>query len=202
MSYFKEAFNHTSVNEGGWVNDPLDNGGETYKGISRNHHSDWDGWTMIDEIKNTFTHLNKPELVKQLNIILNSNIKLQEMVESFYWKFYFSPFNGDMMPKRLAMEMYDTSVNLGVSKAVMFLQSTLNILSGDNYTEIVVDGKYGVITDTTLYKCLSKEKEENLVKCIDIQQGMHYINIVQSNPTQKRFIRGWLERVFNKFNLK
>jgi lysozyme family protein len=35
--------------EGGYVNHPNDLGGETYKGIARNAHPNWEGWKFIDQ---------------------------------------------------------------------------------------------------------------------------------------------------------
>ena len=34
--------------EGGYVFDPDDSGGETYKGVARKFHSKWEGWSKID----------------------------------------------------------------------------------------------------------------------------------------------------------
>lgn len=41
MAEFNIAFQKTLTHEGGYVNDPEDSGGETYKGISRNNHKNW-----------------------------------------------------------------------------------------------------------------------------------------------------------------
>ena len=41
MAEFSEAFTQTAAHEGGYSNDPLDRGGETYRGIARVHHPDW-----------------------------------------------------------------------------------------------------------------------------------------------------------------
>ncbi len=52
MADFKTAIEATLKAEGGYVNDPDDPGGETYKGIARNRNSKWSGWTHIDLLKN------------------------------------------------------------------------------------------------------------------------------------------------------
>jgi lysozyme family protein len=51
MADFATAFDLTMKAEGGYVNDPQDPGGETYKGIARKMNSKWDGWTLIDMAK-------------------------------------------------------------------------------------------------------------------------------------------------------
>ncbi len=48
MANFTQAYNLTSAHEGGYVNDAIDRGGETYRGISRVYHSSWKGWSNID----------------------------------------------------------------------------------------------------------------------------------------------------------
>ncbi|MBW1801582.1 MAG: hypothetical protein JRJ85_12745, partial [Deltaproteobacteria bacterium] len=44
MAKFDEAFEKTTAIEGGYVFDPDDAGGETYKGISRRFNPSWGGW--------------------------------------------------------------------------------------------------------------------------------------------------------------
>ena len=51
MADFEKAFINTMGYEGGYVYDPDDAGGETYKGISRRYHPSWPGWRIIDKVK-------------------------------------------------------------------------------------------------------------------------------------------------------
>ena len=51
MADFTQAFQLMIVHEGGYVNDPDDPGGETYKGVARKIFSKWDGWTKVDTLK-------------------------------------------------------------------------------------------------------------------------------------------------------
>ena len=51
MADFKEAFELTLAHEGGYVKDPDDRGGETYKGIARRYNPGWSGWARIDKAK-------------------------------------------------------------------------------------------------------------------------------------------------------
>ena len=54
MADFDIEFEKVVVAEGGYVNNPNDNGEETYLGISRKHNPDWDAWREIDNIKRVF----------------------------------------------------------------------------------------------------------------------------------------------------
>ena len=49
MSDYRKAVDKVIKNEGGYVNNPLDNGGETYKGISRKFFGKSEIWAIIDE---------------------------------------------------------------------------------------------------------------------------------------------------------
>ena len=54
MADFTKAYALTAAYEGGYVDDPEDAGGETYRGISRRYHPSWQGWQIIDTLKNRF----------------------------------------------------------------------------------------------------------------------------------------------------
>jgi len=48
MANFETALMSTLKREGGFVNDPADSGGMTYRGISRKSNKRWVGWPIID----------------------------------------------------------------------------------------------------------------------------------------------------------
>ena len=50
MADFNQAFDITMGHEGGYANNKLDTGGETYRGVSRNNWPDWEGWRLIDRL--------------------------------------------------------------------------------------------------------------------------------------------------------
>jgi lysozyme family protein len=187
MSYFEDAYAKTMGHEGGYCNDPDDAGGETYKGIARNFHGSWMGWTLIDEYK------GDPRFPK----CLDQDTVLQDMVKAFYKATFFDVFRGDDMPLDLALEMFDTGVNMGVGRAIGFLQTALNVLNrnGQLYPDIVEDGAYGNNTHKTLHTYLNTDSSGLLVKIINVLQGMHYINYMKKSPTQEKYARGWFNRV-------
>ena len=183
MAQYKVAFDLTSRVEGGYVNDPKDNGGETYRGIARKSNLLWAGWKLIDSFKKQSTFPR--------NLI--GNIQLNTLVESFYKENYWNPIQLDgILDQRIANELYDTAVNMGVGTACMFFQKSLNILTNANLS---IDGKIGIQT-INVYKTLSSSDNNSLLKLLNILQGEKYINICVANPSQKKFIRGWLTRVF------
>ena len=191
MATFETAYSDTEKNEGGYVNDPHDTGGETYKGISRRYNPSWAGWQAIDEIKRSISS-------QEMNRALQENEPVQRAVAAFYKSHYWDKFWGDQMPEQaIADEIFDTSVNMGVHRAVMFLQEGLNLLNRDqkNYDDISEDGVFGPTTLDRLQKYLAGDKPEYLLKLMNVLQGMHYIEFMKKNPVQEKFARGWLSRV-------
>lgn len=188
MADFDTAYNITLAHEGGYDNDPDDAGGETYKGVARKYYPTWAGWAIIDAAKE---EPNFPESLKD-------NIVLDSMIREFYKINYWNRFDGDSLSEQLlANEIFDTGVNMGVSRAVEFLQKALNVLNrnGKLYDDIGEDGKFGNDTLNALGAYLSTDSVNLLLKIINVLQGMHYINYMTKNPTQEKYARGWFNRV-------
>lgn len=93
LTNFEKAVLVILENEGGYVNDPNDSGGETKYGISARSFPDLD-------IKN----LTKEQAI------------------SIYKKEYWDKIQGDKLPYRIALQVFDMAVNAGVSVAVKMLQ--------------------------------------------------------------------------------
>ena len=188
MANFNIAYNITIEYEGGYSNDHDDMGGETYKGISRVYHPNWVGWSIIDKLKN----------YQDFPINLENNKELDELVREFYKDTYWNLFLGDDLTEQIiANELFDTSVNMGVNRAIKFLQKGLNLLNRNqqNYDDIVEDGKFGSKTYKALSMYLIMNDAGYLYKVLNILQGMHYINCMTESTTQEKYARGWLKRV-------
>ena len=87
MANFKEAFEKVVFNEGGYVNDPDDAGGETYMGISRKAHPNAIIWKHIDKIT------AKYKTAKTITKYLKENKELTREIESIYKSDYWAKFN-------------------------------------------------------------------------------------------------------------
>lgn len=85
--------------EGGYVNDPLDPGGETKFGVSKRAYPDVDiaALTMAD-------------------------------AQAIYFRDYWLKIAGDSLPVELAFLVFDAAVNSGVSRAVKWLQATAHVI--------------------------------------------------------------------------
>ncbi len=189
MANFEQAYEITMGHEGGYVNDRDDAGGETYKGVARKMNKGWEGWKRLDELKQEGDAF--PENLDEDTIF-------QEDIRRFYKQRYWDPFWGDDIPNQsIASEMFDTGVNMGVGRAVKFLQKSLNLLNrnGALYRELVVDGAFGGNTLKALEAYLDKDHPKFLFKLMNILQGQHYINYMTKSPKQEKYARGWLNRV-------
>lgn len=190
MASFELAYNITLGHEGGYSNDPDDAGGETYKGVSRRYHPDWEGWAVIDAYKAN----NNPKFPECLDI----DGPLQDMIKKFYKQNYWNLFWGDTIPNQFIVnELFDTSVNMGISRAIKYLQIGLNVLNrnGKLYPDIVEDGKFGYGTLKALNAYLSTDSPELLYKIMNVLQGAHYIEYMKKDPKQEKSCRGWFSRI-------
>jgi lysozyme family protein len=91
--------------EGGYVNHPNDPGGETYKGISRRAHPNWEGWKLIDQ--------NRPVP--------------EGLVRSFYYEQFWKPLRCDEMPAPVGEYLFDFAVNTGIRQAVRTIQAAVGV---------------------------------------------------------------------------
>lgn len=189
MANFITAYNKTLHFEGGYSgNDPDDRGGETYAGISRKFHSEWEGWKVID------IHKNLPEFPSNVY----GHPLLTSMVHTFYKKEYWDVNKLDyVMSQNIANEVFDTGVNMGIRTAAKFLQYSLNVLNkkGKLWKNITVDGLIGNGTLKALNSCLDYRGDEYLYKVMNILQGNLYIKIMLNREDQEKYAYGWLNRV-------
>lgn len=93
--------------EGGYINDPNDLGGETNKGITYKTYNAY--------------RKSKNLPARSVKYITDSEVK------EIYYNNYYKAVGADKIKKtKLAAIMFDTAVNMGVSKAKTFLQKSIS----------------------------------------------------------------------------
>lgn len=186
MDAFKTALEKLDQIEGKYSDNPVDRGGETYRGIARNMHPAWAGWRIIDSLKRASGFPSS----------IDADPNLQREVEAFYRATFWQPLCGRILDADVAMEIFDTGVNCGTHKAVTILQRALNLLNrrGRSWADLKVDGVIGNQTISALGDCLQKDKT-SLLTWLNVLQGCHYVNLIEANETQEDFARGWVKRV-------
>jgi len=189
MDHFEEAFSRTMSEEGGYCFDRMDPGGETYMGVSRVYWPGWEGWGIVDKLREKGT---VPEFAIS---------GLAPLVLDFYRNNFWNRMQGDKVARispEVAYELFDTSVNLDVPDAVKFLQVALNMqrMVTRSFPKLVVDGLLGPNTLTALERCLETQpgdKEQNEKILLNCMNGEQYI-CYKKNPKHTYF-RGWFLRV-------
>lgn len=187
MADFKTAFNITMGNEvaGELSDNPADTGGMTYSGISCNNFPKWEGWAMIEAMRQT---PNFPGCLAQ-------NVTLQRSVFTFYQANFWNVLGLDRFDSQdLANELFDLGVNCGADLAAGYLQRSLNVLNlnGRKYPDITIDGQIGTVT----LDALKLANSGDVLKCVRALQGVRYIQICERNKTQEVFMAGWIRRAF------
>ena len=159
--------------EGGYVNDPSDSGGETNFGIT------------VDTARAFDYNGDMRDMPRQVAFDIYSG------------KYWDSIRGNDLasLSERVAEEVVDTGVNMGVNRAGKFLQRSLNVLNNRNslYQDIGVDGNIGPNTVATLRLYLAKRDEETLVKMLNCLQGAFYVELAERREKDERFISGWFK---------
>lgn len=171
MADFKKAHEFVAKWEGFYSNDPDDTGGETIYGISRVHHPNWEGWTLVDSGK-------------------KDSIALKDMAEKLYRLRYWIPLLLEQVSnQRLANAVYQAAVNCGVATAAKWLQQALNAYGA----KLTVDGKVGNHTLHAIYENDRKGKISEIVEAFLTHQRMLYYTLAEKG--KYKFLRGWLNRV-------
>lgn len=160
-------------NEGGYVNDPRDRGGETNWGITKAVARD-NGYAgaMRDMPKATALDIYRKRYVDGPGFA-----------------------NVARVSPAVAAELVDTGVNMGPAVAGRFLQRALNLLTDGG---LVVDGIVGPASIRRLTEFMQKrglEGERRLLALLNAFQGTRYAELAEGRAANRAFIYGWLGRI-------
>ena len=139
----------------GYVNDPLDRGGETKFGIAQNATK---------------------KVVRDMT--------LEDAMVHYYNNYWLAP-NCNLMPPKVALLHFDGCVNHGPKQAGKFLQRALGVEA---------DGAVGARTLDAINSLTDAEIIDVLANIAD-QRAHFYNRIVERNPSQQKFLKGWLKRI-------
>jgi lysozyme family protein len=185
---FEDRVNHVLNSEGGFVNDPIDRGGPTNRGIS------WDVW-----VENAQSILGKQPTLSNLE-----NLSADDAKTIYKVKFWDKIYLDDIEDGDLRWLLFDFYVNSG-GNAIIVLQKELNKMGHS----LSIDGVMGpntinAINSSNIIGLYNNFKEgrrtfyEKLVqKDIDRYLKKHpgaNENELRYN-TQLRFKNGWINRV-------
>ena len=173
---YEQALKIILLNEGGYVNDPNDSGGETYCGISRNNFPNWDGWHTIDVERGCADFPNS----------LSHNPILLDSLSLFYFDMFWTPLklNG-IKNDMLKLHIFDEAVNTGTHEAIILLQSIIGVTQD------------GCVGNDTLNTTNNYPNQLELAQRYMLGRDSFYQEIVKKKPENQKYLKGWLQRVAN-----
>ena len=155
---FEHAITKLLKDEGGYVWNKHDSGGETNFGISKRSYPNVD--------------------IKALTIE-----KAKDIYYTDFWKT--GPYDA-LACAPLAEKTFNTAVNAGNSRAFKLLQQAANACGA----KLVVDGAIGPKT----IAAVNSLDGSKVLAAYRTEQANFYKGIVQRDPSQAVFLKGWLNR--------
>ena len=175
-----------------YTNAPDDQGGPTKFGISLRF--------LAAEC-----HLH-PELLQRFDIDRNlviDDVDVRDLtadsVELLYRPEFWVRTGFWTLPEPFDAALTDEAVNAGPVSAVKLLQVALNSLMGS--PPIDVDGGLGPATRSRLSGAIAAKGTVPVLDAYRAQACGRYRQIVAADPTQERFLQGWLNRALSLGNV-
>ncbi len=168
MADYKHIIPFILRSEGGWVNDPLDTGGETNKGVT---YKVWK--TIFGDTHDRFMKMNQDDwnlIFKKLywDQIIGDKInsqKIADILVDWVWG------SGKFYPEINVQDILINSFNQHITKDGNFGQHTIDAIN--------------IVDEQKLWELIVKKRFEYLD------------NIVKAHPTNQRFLLGWRNRMLN-----
>lgn len=189
---FLRAFAHLLGIEGGYVNDPVDRGGATKYGISLRFlvaegkiDDDADGFADFD--------LDMDGDIDGADIRKLTILDAKILYRTCFW----DRLDCDSFEEPIGEILFDQAVNGGLKAAAKLLQRALNAIARERRYRTIplkVDGVLGEQTRARLNTYLARFGEEEIVEAYREAVKDRYHDIVRRNPSQARFLRGWINR--------
>ena len=194
----KDITAHTAIEamltvEGGYIHHKNDRGGETNYGITK-------------ETVETYRHLwAKHQYTGDMRKLPRA------LAHEIYYEVYWKTPGCDLIDQYsdlLAYQVFDVAVNMGTSTAGKFLQRALNESNvalkrtdGTRITPLVVDGNIGPTTRQAIKSYFEQCGDAGIPFLLYHHlrsQEQRYHRIVERDPSQRVFLKGWLNRISSK----
>ena len=178
-STFDLAYSFTQKWEGGskFTMDSNDPGGATKFGIS---------FRFIRNLGIYDSDINKDGVITWQDVYSLTEEKAKALFKKYFWDSSYLQF----FPNTLAVVMFDTSVNIGRSRTIKFLQKTLG-------PKLVQDGIIGPVTLQAVHdatKGVMCFRTSLLTSVILDQRDLYYNNLNNVTNWAKEYYEGWLNR--------
>ncbi len=165
MSNFEIAVDKLLKLEGGFVDNPADNGGATNYGISLR---------FLKSIQPTAT-VND---IKTLNLLTAMNL-----YKKYFWDAYKI---GQINDQGVAEKVFDMFVNMNPKSAALIVQKSINFLFYGKLTEDCIIGEKTI-------QAINNEVPGLLLQIIRLNCVRHYVSIADKDKSQRQFFFGWVK---------
>lgn len=182
MADFKIYYPELAKHEGGYANDPDDNGGETYKGIARKIHPTWLGWLRVDiHVKALGGRLKVKNNTKFIDPVLDKMV-----YDFFYLNYWVKPSFDTIKNQSLAELLADWKINGGFNgDRVKTLQRLVNTTA---------DGNWGNLSSLALNKfAVNKAKAQVFFDLVISIRDTYY----RSLSDFWKFGNTWIKRLYS-----
>jgi lysozyme family protein len=181
---FARAFSCLIGNEGGFVNDPKDRGGATKYGVSLRY-------ALLE------TKADRSKLA-HFDVDMDGDVDVDDIraltldqAEQIYFDGFWLPNACAALPLPIGEMVFDQAVNGGSLAARKLLQRALRRFNA----AIKDDGVIGIATMTALDTAMKTRGGLTvLAQAYRDEAKARYRKIVTTDPTQARFLKGWLAR--------
>ncbi|ATN93503.1 putative secretion activating protein [Pseudoalteromonas phage J2-1_QLiu-2017] len=176
---------------GRWIEAVIEKEGEEYT----NHEDDSGGPTKFGITEDTLKSLPLDLEVKDLT--------KEDAIFIYYQEYYHKPkyeLLVDIGFDRLAEELFDTGVNMGVRTGIKFLQRTLNVFNNKQkyYDDLKVDGYLGTKTISAIKDLVyirgASKTEAVLFNSVNSLQAARYIELAENDEKDETFVWGWISK--------
>lgn len=161
--------------EGGYSNHPSDTGGKTR-------------WGITEAVARKYGYRGDMR-----------SLPREEAARIYRFQYYLSPGFDKIgrLSADIAEELFDTGVNMGQKRAIVFLQRALNVLNRRqrDYKDISLDGVIGGQTVGALAAYIKKRGHYGilqLTKALECLQGATYVELCERREANEDFLFGWL----------
>lgn len=166
MTRFEECLSKVLKHEGGYSNHAADKGGATVAGITQATYDQWRASRGFGR---------QP-------ILGISPDEVKAIYKARYWLLG----KCDQMPPPLDYVHFDGCVNHGIGQAAKFLQRALGVEA---------DGVIGPKTLAAVRQDDAAGRIDEVCANILDQREDFYHKLVEKDPSQKAFIKGWMNRI-------
>jgi lysozyme family protein len=121
-------------------------------------------------------YLGRPIKPGEMKALTHSDVK------TFYKKLFWDKMRCDDLPQGVDYAVFDFAVNAGPGRAAKFLQQSVGATP---------DGAIGPGT----MALIAKATPTDILQKFAQQKEAFYNGLAEKNPTQQKFLKGWLNRV-------